>query len=563
MKADDTKVDSIITGDKQYIIPVFQRNYLWDDDNWKKIWEDIVSLFDKEAENLNHFIGPFVFISHAAPSAITTHLIIDGQQRLITITLLLCALRDISDKLDLSNLSQAIDRRLSFKDTKGKDIPKIIPRTFDRKTLKSFIFSKPDEIDETSKLSKAYIFFYTQIEELLIENEDIEEYDVLNDLFKIITKHLELVEINLDQNDNPSRIYASLNFEGKKLTDADLVRNYVFMQIDIDNHDEFNSQIWLPFEELFLEDNAVNNNWLEDFYYRYLIYQQGYFTRKTLYTEFTKFIDSKLSSIENLYSNAEELIKDFKRIADYFLRIKRSDDKDQDIKYSLEKFNMLRADTAIPLLISLYNRLENPKANNKINKSVFSEFLLMTEGYLIRRSIMGLRTRGYGLEFAEAIDNSKTIEDLTKFYKSNGWPSDSDIKEELISLRIYEKERKKAKLILSEIERSFKHKEKVVLDDLTLEHIFPQSASNNWVDMWGPIPQEKKETLIQTLGNLTLTGYNEQLTGDLEDKKKIFNESNLEINKYFKEKTTWGEKEIENRTKHLAKKLCQIWRVPK
>lgn len=569
MNAFETDIESIISGDKQYYIPVFQRNYLWGRNNWEVLWSDVKPLIDFPSDNLNHFIGPFVFISHASPSNITSHLIIDGQQRLITISLILCAIRDLAKEYKLKDLAESIDRRLYFKDTSGKSYSKIIPRILDRDTLINIIFEKTTDIDDTSQIYKAYSFFAEAINSYIIEyvgnsvaSSDKRIFEILDKIFQAVVKNLQLVEINLDKDDNPTNIYASLNFEGIKLSDADLIRNFFFMQIGLNRHDEFNNKVWLSFEDLFIIDGQLIIKMLEDFYYRYLICMVGYFPRNQLYHEITKYVSEYIrkGGHTSIYTGIKELIIELKRYANYFIKIKKCEFQDEEINNSIGRFNALSVDTAIPLLLNLYNRYDLRK---KINKATLLDFILMTESFIIRRSFLRLRTRGYGLDFSDAIKNSDSIENLEKFYLDKGWPKNEEVVEALQSYNIYTQDRKKAYLVLSEIERSYKHKEKVILDELTIEHVLPQSQIKVWMQMLGENAEEVHEKLVNTLGNLTLTGYNPELsTKSLKDKKKILKESNLEINKYFQELGKWGEEEIIQRSEFLANKACEIWRRP-
>jgi hypothetical protein len=379
-----------------------------------------------------------------------------------------------------------------------------------------------------------------------------------------------LVEITLNPNDNPSNIYQSLNFKGKKLADADLVRNYVFMKLPIDEQEKFESSVWRKFEDLFLLDQQLSTEKIEDFYYRFLIVKIGYFTRKSLYLEFTKFVDNFLSKDTSRkdasrFSRLEELVILFKEFAEYYIDIVELQEADEDIYRILKRIEKLSVvDTATPFILSLYYRYYNNSAEAKIKKAELIAFLQNLESFVIRRSFLRLRTRGYGLDFAEAIKKSTSLDELIKYFISKVWPTDQEVRDALHLFKIYVHEKKKANMILSEIERALGHKEEVNIEDLTIEHVLPQALTDEWSDMLTESPEINHEKYVHTIGNLTLTGYNDDL-GNLpfHEKKEILKESKLSINKYFDKFDTWNEKLILNRTDWITKHVIRIWPRPK
>ena len=138
MDAKPSSINQILYLPETYIIPVFQRYYEWEDSQWKQLWTDIQSIFENRTDSLNHFIGPFVFISHASPSS-TSHLIIDGQQRLITISLIFAALRDLAKEKGLNSLAELLNNYLFFKDADGVLHMRLITRVLDRETFRNIL----------------------------------------------------------------------------------------------------------------------------------------------------------------------------------------------------------------------------------------------------------------------------------------------------------------------------------------------------------------------------------------------------------------------------------------
>ena len=356
----------------------------------------------------------------------------------------------------------------------------------------------------------------------------IENTSVYKDLTETITRQLQLVEITLNPTDNPSNIYQSLNFSGKKLSDADLIRNYVFMKLPIDEQEKFESSVWRKFEDSFSLNNQLDTKAIEDFYYRFLILKKGYFAFNTLYSEFTKFVDGFLSNTLPRFEELEKFVILLNEFVEYYFYIVELKEPDVDICRALSRISKLSVDTATPFLLSLFHRYYNNSASMKIDKAELLVYLQSLESFVIRRSILRLRTRGYGLDFADAIKKSSTIDELRKYFVGKGWPSDQEIRENLRTFPIYVHEKKKANVILSEIEQALGHKEEVILEDLTIEHVLPQALTDEWRTMLGNNPDNVHEKYVHTIGNLTLTGYNDEL-GNLSfpEKKAILKESKL------------------------------------
>ncbi len=564
MNAHAMSVGDVLAGQKQYVVPVFQRSYEWGEDRWQALWLDLSSIAEESDANLTHFIGPMVIISNVFPHEAPRFMVIDGQQRLMTLSVLIAAIRDRANSLNLSSIAEAINNSniLSFLNTKGEKIPKIIPRLRDREALSSILSSKVGESDSTFQLTQAYNYFYGQISDitpnqplLFSEPPDL----ILDRLYKAVLHRLQVVTITLGHGDNPSNIYESLNFKHETLTDADLIRNFVFMKLRTPEEQEnFNSAYWMPFEELF-NFNGDPKQVLTDFFYRYLILKTNYLARKRLYTSFTDHVDSFLKT-----GSLEQLVSELRMHAKHFLAIVNKS-PDTEIETALERFRLLDTETAIPLVMSLYDRFDNKNHPDRINKVMFLRMLRITESFILRRSILRERTRGYGLDFATACAHSQSIEKLQAFYSARGWPTDKELREALKTFEFYLREPKKCRLVLMEIERSFGHKEKVTLNDkdLQIEHVMPQNLTNSWREMLGKGAEKIHAKYLHTLGNLTLTGYNTELGDKPFSEKKIeFKESKLSLNQYFSKTDIWTEKEIQIRTGVLCDRFIDLWDRP-
>lgn len=577
MDAKPLSVSDIFSGDKQYVIPVFQRSYSWKIDEWEPLWNDIKEVTEiREGFYSSHFIGPFIVIPKVDPTEDQTQvLVIDGQQRLITLTILLCVLRDRAKALNLNNLADSIEANaIFFKDTGGKNQHKIIPRLRDSEVLLKIIHGNNNNLDSDSLITKAYDFFSDKI----IEDTSTTQSSANNELFanefketidsyyQAIRKRLRAVWVTLDSYDNPSAVFESLNFKGERLTDADLIRNYVFMQLPVEKQETFDNNVWKPFETQFENEGILDSKGLTDFYYKFLTTKKGYFPKTTLYANFMSYVDNiqKKSLGDNITRNlSNDLVDDLKTYARYYLRIVYENEKNLELLKSFKRFNKLDVSTAIPLILALYRKFDL----NKISLSDFLLIMQLIESFVIRRSIMRMRTRGYGQDFAKAINHSDeenlNFESISKYFLKRGFPDDEEIENALIEFPIYYHESVKTKLILTELEKLHGHKEKIKQENLTIEHVMPQNLTLEWKEMLGENAEEIHDKYVHTIGNLTLTGYNPNLSNlPFDRKREIFSESNLELNKEIAKNNKWTEKEIISRSKDIADKLIKHWLKP-
>lgn len=561
MNAVPSSIAQVFEGQKQYVIPVFQRTYEWGKNRWESFWQDIYAISEENDANLTHFIGPMVTIPNANPIEIPKFLVIDGQQRLMTLTIILAALRDRSKKLGFDKIENSINTNtLLFMNTKGENIIKIVPRIRDRDTMANILTGNLSQIDQNVLLAQAYYYFLDAIEQLTPQQPSLfdERNDVIIDrLYNAVNQRLKVVMITIDNSDNPSNIYESLNFKSEKLSDADLIRNYVFMKLGpVEEQEKFDIAHWKPFEELFdFVEAEKRNDVLTDFYYRYLICKTEYTARKMLYVHFTKYIDGFLKKHTRV-----ELVSELTKYARFFISI-TNHCTDPSLEEALMRFRQLGTDTAIPMVLSIYDNFEN----GQVNKTNFVKMLRLTESFVLRRFILRMRSRGYGLDFAIAREHSTSLINLKKYYIEKGLPADDQIKEVLPKFEFYLRDPKYCRFVLTEIEKLFGHKEKVDLSDkaVQIEHVMPQELTQSWREMLGENADEKHEIYLHTLGNLTLTGYNPELSNhSFVEKRSEYQQSNIQLNRYFAKHDQWTDIEITERTAELANRFIDIWEGP-
>jgi hypothetical protein len=556
-------MSSILAGAKQYIIPVFQRFYSWTQPKWEGLWRDIVAISEDREARHAHFIGPFIVISRARPSDISpTFLVIDGQQRLITLTILLCALRDRARSVGHKALAKSIETNaITYVDAHGQRQMKIIPRSHDKDALEAVVFGRGKTLTTASPVGAAYHYFAG-----LLTNygrgtgaatEHVRKLN-LERLADIILYQLKLVMISLDDHDNPANVYESLNYKGVTLTDADLIRNYLFMQLPLDQQEHFDAESWRPFEKLFEVDGSTSAAILTNFFYRYLISVGRYFPRYTLYSRLMEHYETK--KLHGAYPTLESFVAELQRYAVYYTRITRAQVAEPQLRAAFARIKLLDVDTTLPLLMQLYERYTQPHITKTLTLEHLLDMLRKVESFILRRSVMGLLSREYGQEFASAIKHATSPTQLAKFFNDQGWPGDEEVIDALVELPIYLQSNKRTRLILAEIERSLPHQERVDINNLTIEHIMPRALTPQWQHDLGADAARVHADLVHTLGNLTLTGDNNGLANhDFTTKKAILAESKLNLNRYFADCAMWTEADIRARSAVLARHFVEIW----
>lgn len=539
MQAKETKLQDIIEGTKQYVIPLFQRTYSWTPKEWEILWKDLVELC--EAENpRTHFIGSIVNMpTVSVPEGVAKYLLIDGQQRLTTIFILLTLLRNKAREAQNARFADEINNTLlvnQYKD--GSDYFKLMPTQVDRETYQNFINGNPN--DTENQLKRAYSFFEKKLKQVELEPEKLK---------KIITSYFSVVSIVLDADDNPYLVFESLNSKGRPLTPADLIRNYFFMRIHIDKQEEVYKAYWQPMQ------TALNDN-LTEFIRHFLMRSGNIIKQGDVYYALKESVST---------SNVIDYMKELKKFSIYYQRLIYPElEPEVDLQKYFLRLNRIEVTTAYPLLLNFYSNYED----NKISKADFVTILKTLENYLIRRFVCNVPTNQLNKIFpivypqitAKHPDN--IVEGLKNVLQGRGYPKDNEFFLRFKETKLYGggDRQIKTKLILETLEESYDHKEEVSFDNLTIEHIMPQTLSEWWQKHLGDEWEETHELFLHTIGNLTLTAYNTELTNDnFPTKKQTYRESHLELNKHFAPLSSWTKTEIEQRAEILDKQALEIW----
>ncbi len=539
MQAKETKLQDIIEGTKQYVLPLFQRSYSWDKREWEILWDDLLELAEIENPR-SHFIGSLVNMpTSSVPEGVSKFMLIDGQQRLTTVFIILTLIRDISKSNGDISFADEINNTLLVNPYKsGADHFKLFPTQVDREDFCNLISGKDINID--SQINKAYNFFEAKFKRTKFELQLIK---------KIITNYLSVVSIVLDNDDNPYLVFESLNAKGRPLTQADLIRNYFFMRIHLDKQIEVYSLYWQPMEE------GLNEK-LTEYIRHYLMMNGSIVKQNDVYHSLKERVDEKnaidyLSNISSASIHYQKLIDPRK-------------EKNSLIAKYLFRLNRIEVTTAYPLILNCYMKYDS----GKIELSEFVETLKTVENYLIRRFVCGMPTNQLNKVFPALINSlnadysDSLLEGLRAILPSKGYPKNTTFRKHIIESKLYGGGDRliKTKLILESIEEYFAHKESVPFENLTIEHIMPQTLTEWWQNYLGEDWEIVYELQLHNIGNLTLSAYNTELSNyDFIKKKRLYAESHLEINKYFANVNTWKAEDIERRAIKLSEIFVKIW----
>lgn len=539
MNASETKLQPIIEGTKQYVVPLFQREYSWDKKEWSILWDDLVELC--EAENpRDHFIGSIVTMpTNTVPEGVAKFLLIDGQQRLTTIFILLAVLRDKAKQNSQEALAAEINNTLlvnPYKD--GLDYYKLQPTQTDRASFQELIRSgqSPGE----NQINSAYEFFERKMRQSGIDGQTIK---------KVVSNNLSVVSIVLAADDNPHLVFESLNAKGRPLTQADLIRNYFFMRIHVNEQDETYNQLWKPMQD------ALGDS-LTECIRHYLMKDSSVIKQSDVYFSLKERVSK---------SEAMAYLKDLARFASYYQKLLQPErEANLEIRRSLLRLNRIEVTTAYPFLLNCYDEYDQ----GSLSSAEFVSILKVIENFVIRRFVCNVPTSQLLKIFVPLYGQVRNkhpesfVEELKDALQTKNYPRDGEFKSRLTDAKLYGggDRRDKTKIILEALEESYEHKEQVPFTKLSIEHVMPQTPTEWWQNHLGEDWEMTHELSLHTLGNLTLTAYNSELSNDsYASKKERLRESHLEINKYFDGKQSWRREEIEERAEALANIALNVW----
>lgn len=552
MDADKGNIYKLLNGDKQYLIPVYQRLYSWEQAQCSRLWLDIVAMQKENKEG--HFLGSIVCIAEkTSPTGVQKYMVIDGQQRLTTLTLILIALRDSvsadseikPEKLNLSFLMNQFET--------GDEKYKLLLTEEDKDILISLVEKKPILEGTQSKLLNAYKYFKDQI-----ANQEIDPQ-----LLFEATGKLQIVIITLErEHDDPQAIFESLNSTGKELSQSDLIRNYVLMGMDKDTQKRLYDNLWRSFEQLF---GHINQDYLMDNFFRDYLTMNMHRIPKigNVYDEF------KAWKLNCKFSNNEDLCNDLYAFAKIYTDIEFAKNTDHQLAALFKEIKALNMSVANPFLMMV---IRDYQTGVLAPYESLIEIIKLCISYVFRRSICEIPTNSLNKTFATLENEIKKTDYLNSVkaffinkddYKE--FPTDKKFGEAFVSKEIYKTRNRN--YILDRLE-NYDNKSPVIIENLTIEHIMPQN--DNLCDEWkvdlGEDWKRVHDTYIHTIGNLTLTGYNSEMSDksfmEKMNMKGGFKQTAVRLNQYVVLQDTWNEKKIKERASILLKKALEIWAFP-
>jgi uncharacterized protein with ParB-like and HNH nuclease domain/predicted transport protein len=556
MKASETNFLKFLQGTKQFIIPIYQRQYSWTIQQCKQLWNDIVRASTDE-DVKGHFVGSIVYIEKGLYqiSSVPQLLVIDGQQRMTTLTILLLALANKIDenegKFEITK-KKILNYYLLNSEEEDELLYKLLLTQTDRETLIRLIQKKELPEEYSTRVYENYQFFLDSIQKSGLN---------LNDIYRGISK-LIIVDIALDRdNDNPQLIFESLNSTGLDLSQADLIRNYVLMKLDTKEQEVLYKSYWRPMEKSF---GDVSGSSLFDRFMR------DYLTVKT----------SRIPNINNVYSDfkdyvktkgetpIQEILKDIYQYSKFFVKLAFQKEQDKDINQVLKDINTLKVDVSYPFLLEVYHDF----SEGLISKKDFMAVLKLVESYVFRRAVCGVPTNSLNKTFATLIKEVKKdayLEGIqVAFLQKDSYrrlPDDDEFIREITVKDMYNFRNRN--YVLRKLE-NYNRKEIVEIESYTIEHIMPQNKnlSSEWRQELGDNWEEVHNTFLHTLGNLTLTKYNSELSDKpFKEKRDIdggFANSPLNLNKGLGQLNKWSESEINDRGNRLAELALKVWECP-
>lgn len=550
----------------QFVVPIWQRMYSWESKEWIDLKEDLLNLYEKlqKGESAEHFMGSIVVKTiEEKVGEITRRVLIDGQQRLTTLLLVCALIRNRARDAGNSSLASEIEDSLLFnKYAKAvEDRPKLRPTEADMKLFELIMNGEPLEgLDEYSQLYPAYLFF----DKLL---EDIKDKINTEELLNCVRK-LKIVTIRLDEGDNPNRIFETLNYRGKELAQSDLIRNYFMMAIKDDaKTKQIYQDVWFPMQQNLGSSTLEIIKNLEVFFRHYIV-----MNKKEVIKEDQVFAEVRA---QLKYLGEDNVISELKKIRKYSQYYERllypEREENPKISDGIKRLNILKIGVHYPFLLKLYHDLDE----GRITTDEFFAVLKVIESYVVRRFFYRLPTNSLNRLFASCceLSDDNIVDSLQnellekKSWSAQYWPNDEEFKEKFCTLPIYDKSYSKCRLVLETLEKSLGHPEEVKLENLTVEHVMPETLNEEWKEYLGEDWARVFNTYLHTMGNLTLIAGppNSTIQNKLfsEKKKEWYVHSNVGLTQELARNwDEWTENEINERARMLAEKAVKIWSRP-
>ncbi|MFV2022378.1 GmrSD restriction endonuclease domain-containing protein [Micromonospora sp. LOL_023] len=564
--AQETTLQKLLEGTKQYRVPLYQRTYSWSEQQCKRLWEDIEKLADDRRADpaATHFIGSVVLAPspEIGPVGVQEFLVVDGQQRLTTLSILLCAIRDHRaetedpkhrgriEQLYLINQFESDPHRL-----------KLVPTQADRGAYLACVESTP-QVGGRDHVGSAYDFFVSRLREY----DDVGNTLDIARIENAVITGLALVAVTAQAGDNVYRIFESLNNTGLQLTQADLLRNYLFMRLPTRGETVYES-LWFPLQDA-LDRNDRDRRNLELLFWLDLVQRDGRAKQTDIYAAHQKRLNAMRGEAE-----IEAEVRRFSRLGALLKIILHPESEpDLEVRRRLTRLHAWGATTVYPLLLHLLDR----RAQGTATAGQIIAAMRYVESFFVRRLVIGRATANLNrilMSIVTEMDPKLPVDEAVRAYLSTGrkhYATDAQVRSLTRTIPFFLNGRAHQRnLVLQWLEEAHRSKEPVAADSLSIEHVLPQTPTAQWRQMLnddlGPDENftDLHESLVHTIGNLTLTGYNSELGNKPFDAKKAaLARSPIVLNRDIARQERWGRPEIQARSEALAEQIISLWPGP-
>lgn len=546
----------------QFVIPVYQRNYTWTaGKEVKQYLDDLKSVLIDEYPN--HFLGIIIYLDTPLDFATREFSVIDGQQRLTTTFLILYAIKALMKEQEAKDAMNNLEGQFLTNPFASNDRIKykLKPLVSDDDVYQFIVKDKVNQIEnQESKIYKNYIYILNYIRELNKSHDYNQILLALNELY--------VVCIPLSSDDNAQKIFESINATGVKLTASDLIRNFLFMDLDSEKQEKYYQDYWMELEKYLSDDSRK----LENFFRFYLASKNKTLPNKNaVYREFVNWYKKQ----EDILGR-EEIFKDIIKYARYYFEIYQKDANKlvEELRDSISEFRKILSDMPAPLLMGFYDLYNS----DKITALQLSKLIYVVNNYLIRRALCDIDTNNITRLFAPLLKdveedckgNYDNIVDILKknlVFKNinNGMyvPDNKQLHDMVVSSNMY-KIKSTLRMFFDKLEHE-NNPAPVNLEELNIEHIMPQTPTNEWYKYLN-IDKEKYQENVNRLGNLTLAAKvdNSKMQNKIWNYKNeiLSSTSHLTINQSILKKDKWDIEEIDRRTNFLIEEINRIFPYP-
>lgn len=567
MKATEARLLDFLKKSPQFVIPIYQRTYSWTEKECRQLWDDIVRCGSSDKIAV-HFIGSIVYVesglsqvTHQAPL-----LVIDGQQRLTTVSLLLAALaKAVADSEPFDGFSQRKIKNyyLVNPEETGERHFKLLLSQTDKASLTALVSDGEQPQQPSIRINANFDSFKRWIGE-----DKVELATLCRGLAKLVVVDIALTR---DQ-DNPQLIFESMNSTGKELSQADLIRNFILMGLEPALQTKLYEQFWRPMELDFGQEAYGTH--FDGFMRHYLTVMTGEIPNiNAVYDAFKGHARSSRADFPDDKTHIESLVREIRDYARHFCAMALGSESDADLKLAFHDLRELKVDVAYPFLLELYH---DYKAD-MIPKADLLASVRLIEAYVFRRAICAIPTNSMNKTFAtftKALKKDRYFESVQAHFLGlpsyRRFPSDDEFRRDFQTRDIYNFRSRSYWLRRLE---NYGRRERVAVDEYTIEHILPQNEnlSPKWREALGEEWQRIQQTWLHTLGNLTLTAYNSDYSDraftekrDMPDApEKGLKQSPLKLNQGLGILEMWDEVTIKTRAGKLAATGVGVWPAPK